>query len=322
MAMNRILVTTLLLISLGWVACGGPSPPPLPMFVEMPESIEVALLEQRVAALRADLRALALDDPRRPQTIVDLARDQELLIYARTQTGATSSPLVDAPEPDYAPVIALYLQVLTEHPGAADSVKAALLEGGQLALEVGRTAEGEALLNRAIDEYPGTDESHTACLVLGDRSFTDSRLVDAKNYLSCAAESDNLATRDNARYMLGWIALNLQQFEEAYELFDGLATSSSSAELAAAAERDLLIVLAYLEGGAARAITRSGDRPELLATLLSLYLDLAHPEFPSLADHLLTTYPDHADVESWCALASSYAELIGRPLDYEACAGD
>ena len=168
----KTLVTTLLTLSLCSAACGGSSSDrPTPMFVEMPESIEVALLEQNVSELRARLEAMSPDDSRRPQTMIELAREQEMLIYARTQVGATSSPLVDAPEPDYAPVITLYEQVVVEHPGSAAHVRIAMLEAGHLLLEAQRVDEGEGMLTRLIEGHPGTPESHSACLILAERAF-------------------------------------------------------------------------------------------------------------------------------------------------------
>ena len=291
------------------------------MFVEMPESIEVALLEQRVSLLRQELGMMAPDDRSRPQTIINLAREQELLIFARAQAGAASSPLVEAPSPDYTPVVTLYEQVLEEHPESHSQVRTAMLEAGHLLLEAGQAEAGQALLDRLIDEYPQTSESHSACLILGERSLVSGRLVEAQTYLSCAAETEERTIGDTANYMLGWVAVNLGEYERAFALFDQLRTTSPSEDLAAAADRDLLLVLAYLEHGVTRAIALFGDRPDHLSNLLSYLLDMAHPDFMTLAEHLLSTYPTHALAERWCSESANFAERLGQTFDHNACTG-
>ena len=264
---------------------------------------------------------MAPDDPSRPQTIINLAREQELLIFARAQAEASVSPLVEARSPDYTPVIALYEQVLSEHPESHSHVRTALLEGGHLLFEADQSEEGKLLFNRLIAEYPDTSESQAACLILGEHHLVLGELLEARTYLSCAAESGDRTFGEPARYMLGWIAVNLGEYEEAFAVFDQLRTTSPSEDLAAAADRDLLIVLAYLDDGANRAITVFGDRPDHLSDLLSLYNDMAHPDFMTLAEHLLSTYPTHALTESWCAESANFAERLGQTFDHNACTG-
>jgi len=294
------------------VGCGGSSSDQRTFyFVDIPENPELVELEQRVAALRAELAGTTPSSAERPRLLVALASELEMLIYARAQSRTA--------EPDYSEVVALYDDLLSNHAGSSRTALA-LVESGALLLEAGRLDEGVARLERVEREFPEAVVRPTACMHLGDVAFAQGRLAAAEPLLECGADSTDSGIASDSNYMLGWVYLNGQRYNDAVDAFQRVASGSGDDDMIAAAERDTLLVFGQMSDGVERALETFGERPELLSILLAYYADLAHPEFERLANFLLSTYPEDVDAPDWCALwAANNAQTSGSGEGHESC---
>lgn len=128
--------------------------------------------------------------------------------------------------------------------GKADRALARLAQW--LAVD-GRHDQARAIYERLLARYPNSLHVVDAQLYFGEREFDQGDMAAAATHFEKVAAIDS-PLRPYARYKLGWVAYNLQEFPRALQAFETVATTAQD-PLRRAAASDAMRV--YAEVGAA-----------------------------------------------------------------------
>jgi tetratricopeptide (TPR) repeat protein len=151
--------------------------------------------------------------------------------------------------------IAVYGRILREFPDFREADKV-LFSMAHEHRELGNYDEMMRTLQRIIDDYPKSPYRNEALLVIGDFHFDKSELDQAERYYKMIVHGPESGSHGMARYKLGWVRMNKEDFKGALEYFEscikgmtGTATGARAGDKRLDLRREALVdlVFAYTE---------------------------------------------------------------------------
>jgi TolA-binding protein len=151
-------------------------------------------------------------------------------LYAEIETAADRAPRSksssEAPG-SRARSIAVYERLLSQYPTRAEN-DGALYQLARAYGESGRHNDASAALRRVLTDYPKSAYAPEAAFRLGLRAFAGRDFKGAADRFAQAAQGQDPALVEAARFHLGWTALNLQEYRKAADAFVAILDATAA----------------------------------------------------------------------------------------------
>lgn len=153
------------------------------------------------------------------------------------------------PSPDYSQPQAIYEDILKQYP-SYERLDEVIYRLGRGLIEAGKGAKAVTLLERLVQNYPNSQYKPEAHLALGEFYFDKNIFtLAATNYNEVIAYED-YAFREYARYKMGWVHYNQQEWRKSIETFKAVVENpDSKLGFQGQAINDLVVAFAQVDDG-------------------------------------------------------------------------